>query len=479
MSNNVNSVKHNHDNKKNKKKRIAILLGLLIPLLVLFSAAGTITGLYFSGVFSTTKTNIKTIFQADTAHWADDVATKGVTGYIGEGWVWTPICSSPVDSNEVRSFLATYSATTSYASVLDQIDITVPSLQSAGAWYQSTITAKPTSREYEGDFKVYFYYDNSQRDLDTDLSTRNIDLSSNNEQNVSLTTIFNAFKNATNNQNLNTDQINFQYYDANNINPWQNWNSANNFGNSSTDALHQWNPSTDSYGSTAAGKNLIRIAPKAGGIYDGDSPINVSIKLFRPSIVTAAGTEWKQNWSNYNTFYADPTPGSFLTKFDEAYNAKSWYTGKLSSTDYDYLIDTYNFTIPTGETYGVFTITGNPFYATQNDATATADNSYKFTFVPNTTVDVSTVLINSTDQTISTLNNSFYQSQGTPSVEDVKLAITQVLKSGQNPKWNQIDIIVDPTYTTGGVNGRITLKGWANSLFYTTTAMYITYTWIP
>lgn len=442
------------------KKKIALALPLS-----LLCTGGLATGgvaiagyVFHTGPFAPTdKEDIENIFEQDGTHWKTDPTDSAQMGYVWNT-VQTGVPNYP-SNKEIISYLNQYASTTTTPTVTNDLIATVPPNTGSEHWVKVPITTNQYSRGYDGSFNFFIYYDpGATRSLSTDLSNTNLDASTTvNATYLSEVDLLDVLANS--NSQLRTNAIKFQYYDTTSAesDKWTDWNWSNKYGIGTvsddvdqTNSLKGWVKSNDRF-------EHIRIAPDPNNTtYVGQDPVDITLKLKRTNLDSVTG--WQANWTTRNSFATAPDSNNLLSRFDELYSGSSWYIGKLDGV---YLSD-WNMQV-SGST-SIFTISGNPFYTTQN---STTDLKYQFAWEMEQAVDVSTVIINQSGTPINSL--TFFQ---IPSREDVIAFLKHQIKTDVLPSivWNEINITVntDPD--------KIVLVGNQGSLFYTTTAMTISYT---
>jgi hypothetical protein len=186
----------------------------------------------------------------------------------------------------------------------------------------------------------------------------------------------------------------------------------------------------------------------------------------------SAQQNWKNDWSNNNSFRFEPNDLDIQTRFDELYEDETWYAHLDLDDTY---ADTWGFVIDTG--MSIFYISGNPYWNSQNDKTIdTATDGYKFDYQLITKINLSSQMINSSSVAITSLefvsdkNWDDHPDQFKRDVYD-KLHATVNTSVWPNIAWLDIQ-----TYSFDDIATTITLTPYATSGIYTNNAWTVSYT---
>jgi hypothetical protein len=192
------------------------------------------------------------------------------------------------------------------------------------------------------------------------------------------------------------------------------------------------------------------VKPVAGGVYAGQSPIAITLELFRPQLSNAG------NWptSRAYSYIVAPTNTQVETSFYEENNNKSWWTNSFGWIGGASHYDNWSFYLNSGAAYLGFS--GTPYYASVTNAGLVA--GYNWTYSSTQQVSLSTTMDNI--QSVSDI-----QFNAPPSgIGDVMTWLHNINTGFDALYWGQINAVINNTTAT---NGTIVLSPVAGSINYT------------
>lgn len=454
MTTTKNKMTHHNGDQKKKHKKKVLLLALLLPLGFLAVAGATVCGLVAGKVFGhrdATKTPLSTVFGSSTIN-GNEMFMNGQN---------TPIPPSVVVNPESiwAKALEPKLVNTGYPkSVLNDITITPPTpwVLDGQSVNEVTVSAKPTSVEYDGFIKVTFVLLPGEHVLSNDLKTTSIDLTSlgstyNNLRNVTDLQLFPAIKasgtGSDKNDQLDINAIKFQY-DTTPSGPsptWADWNWTNtSFGiggtpQSEQQSLSLWDGIKYAH---------IRIAPNGWTYYKDSDPVDIKVQLYRPDLQTIS------DWSTFQattlaTFLVDPSSAQLKTEFKNVLSASS-YTWKTNFTAYE---ANYYFSAPANNK-AYLTYEGNPFYNRMDGGASNQYSEFKYALTTKQTIGPTGDILNNNQ--VGNLDGYFYDQ---PQQTDVKDAILNKCSTASDWLWSEFSYDL----TT---SGQVTISAIAGSLYY-------------